>query len=307
MSLQRLTDANAVMLPKMLTREATYRMMTPPATDNNIDIAFLGNSILYFNDCPRVLESMLESKYARVTQNSCLRGGASLKELWVQGNGMATKFASGTPRENGTYDIGASSVQALLGHHSWDFCVLNDFTQGPARHETRQESKIMLDRCYAPLFEKCGAVPIVIQTAAYRKPVRNTQDLGTVEQWTKRLYDGCNEYVRVLEEALPDSQTPRLAPVGNAIFTIYNDNRELWNKLFYTDDFHPSPHGTYLQACVLYCVIVNEAPPMYDPAIWNKCRYMQRVNKQSLPLPTLEEAAVLREYACQEFGIGECN
>jgi hypothetical protein len=165
----------------------------------------------------------------------------------------------------------------------------------------------MLDRCYAPLFEKCGAVPIVIQTAAYRKPVRNTQDLGTVEQWTKRLYDGCNEYVRVLEEALPDSQTPRLAPVGNAIFTIYNDNRELWNKLFYTDDFHPSPHGTYLQACVLYCVIVNEAPPMYDPAIWNKCRYMQRVNKQSLPLPTLEEAAVLREYACQEFGIGECN
>jgi hypothetical protein len=33
-------------------------------------------------------------------------------------------------------------------------------------------------------------------------------------------------------------------------------------------------------------------------------RLMQRVNKQSLPLPTLEEAAVLREYACQECGIG---
>ena len=217
------------------------------------------------------------------------------------------KFASGNPREDGTYDIGASSVQALLSDHAWNYCVLNDFTQGPARLETREESKQVLNRFYAPLFQKCGAIPIVIQTTAYRKPVRNTKDLGSVETWTELLYNGCNEYVQLLKEALPDSQAPRLAPVGNAFFTIYNDNRELWNNLFYTDDFHPSPSGTYLQSCILYCVIENEAPPMYHPDIWKKCRYMQRSNKESLPLPTQDEAAALREYACRECGVETNN
>lgn len=283
--------------------------MVPSTTTcaDEIRVAFLGNSILYFNDCPRVLEHMLESKYSRVRQNSCLRGGTSLTELWTQGNGMATKFATGVePREDGTFDIGASSVQALLlyDNTTWDYCVLNDFTQGPARIETREESKRMLDRCYAPLFAKSGAIPIVLQTCAYRKPIRNTKDLGTVEQWTQRLYEGCKDYVQTLSEALMDSQkTPRLAPVGNAFFSIYNDNRDLWEKLFYIDDFHPSPHGSYLQCCVLYIVMVGEAPPKYTKDIWNKCRYMQRVNRESLPLPTEEEAAILREYACRECGV----
>lgn len=276
---------------------------------DSMSVAFLGNSILYFNDCPRVLEHMLleSNKYSSgVKQNSCLCGGTSLKELWTRGNGMATKFAASSPRENGTYDIGASSVQALLlnnNDHPWDYCVLNDFTQGPARAHTREESKLMLERCYAPLFAKSGAIPIVIQTCAYRKPIRNTRDLGDVEEWTQLLAEGCKEYVDVLRKALPESQTPRLAPVGNVFFAVYNDNRDLWKKLFYTDDFHPSPHGTYLQACVLYCVMVSEAPPKYTKEIWKRCRYMQRVNKESLPLPTEEEAAILREYACQECGM----
>lgn len=220
---------------------------------------------------------------------------------------MSTKFASPkSQRDNGTFDIGASSVQALLLNDdcaSWNYCVLNDYTQGPAREESRQEAKVMLERCYAPLFDKCGATPVVLQTAAYRKPIRNTRDLGTVEEWTQRLDQGCREYVHVLKEALPSSQAPRYAPVGNAFLQVHDTNHDMWEKLFYTDDFHPSPHGTWLQACVLYCVMVGEAPPTFTPSFWDKARYMQRVKKEALPLPTAKEAAILREYACNEFGI----
>ena len=270
-----------------------------PNDTTEIRVAFLGNSILYFNDCPRVFERMLETRFSKVTQNSCLRGGTSILELWTQGNGMTCKFATGQqPRSNGTYDIGAPSVQALLHNNSWDFCVINDFTQGPARAKTREESKLMLQRCYAPLFRKCRAVPIILLTAAYRKPIRGTDDLGNVDEWTRRLEEGCQEYVQVLSKELPETQAPLLAPVGNAYLKIRNDNLELWKKLFYRDNFHPSPHGTWLQACVLYCTIVGEAPPTYDPNIWHTCRYMQRRDKEPSPLPTIEEADILRQYAC---------
>lgn len=268
-----------------------------------ISVAFLGNSILYFNDCPRVMEYMLETKFPEnVKTDSCLRGGTSLKELWTQSNGMSKKFAT-IKNDDGSYDIGAPSVQSLLHDSQWDYCVMNDFTQGPARISSREESKQMLERCYAPLLQKSGAIPIIIQTTAYRKPIRGTNDLGSVPEWTQRLDEGCREYVEVLKQALPTSQTPRLAPVGNAYLSIYENDCELWEKLFYIDDFHPSPHGTWLQACVLYCVIVGQAPPIFTPDIWKRARYMQRVNKESSPLPTKEEAAVLREYACRECGI----
>jgi len=301
-----LTASRATTKHYSTRRADTMIIMTPPpttTTDHEIRVAFLGNSILYFNDCPRVLESMLESKFSTVTQSSCLRGGTSLKELWTQGNGMARKFASGKPRSNGTYDIGASSVHALLSDNTWNYCVVNDFTQGPAREQTRDESKLMLRQCYAPLFIKSGATPVVLQTAAYRKSIRNTSDLGSVEEWTRKLDEGCREYLAVLKDCLPESQAPRYAPVGNVFFTIYNDNLVLWEKLFYTDDFHPSPHGTWLQACILYCIVVGEAPPTYSPSIWKRARYMQRVKKEPMPLPTVEEAALLREYACNECGI----
>jgi hypothetical protein len=161
----------------------------------------------------------------------------------------------------------------------------------------------MLQRCYAPLFLKSGATPVVLQTAAYRKPIRNTNDLGSVEEWTQRLDEGCLEYVQVLKEALPERQAPRLAPVGNAFFKIHNENYKLWEKLFFTDDFHPSPHGTWLQACILYCVMLGEAPPAYTPDVWDNCRYMQRKNREPSPLPTAEEATMLRQYACDACGI----
>ena len=71
-----------------------------------IAMAFLGNSMQYKNDCPRLVQQMVVQQAAavliltsRITttlvlQDSCLRGGASLPGLWRNGNGMAEKFAT---------------------------------------------------------------------------------------------------------------------------------------------------------------------------------------------------------------------
>jgi hypothetical protein len=123
-----------------------------------------------------------------------------------------------------------------------------------------------------------------------------------------------------------------IAPVGEAYRYLHHHNPALWNKLYSWDDFHPSPHGTWLQACVIYCtcfgtktadtpqqqprgdsgsnknsksvrLLLPPQPPVYNPLWWEKSRYMQPPDQKPLPLPTAEEAMELRRVACLVCGV----
>jgi hypothetical protein len=67
----------------------------------------------------------------------------------------ATRFGSSenAKRDDGTVDTGAATVLALLAHDpsTWDYVVMNDYTQAPARTETRLETIQALDRLRRPL------------------------------------------------------------------------------------------------------------------------------------------------------------
>ncbi|GKY90771.1 hypothetical protein MPSEU_000049900 [Mayamaea pseudoterrestris] len=275
--------------------------------NDSIRVAFLGNSMLYFNDCPRLVERMLQSNYQHVYQDSCLRGGASLQSLFKDGNGMRQTFA--TPpalREDGSHDIGAPCVRALLQSQTWDFVVMNDHTQAPARIKTRQETSEALRELYAPLMlhleqhhatSPSPPIAILIQTPAYRYPnVKHSDDLGNFDSFTQKLTAGYQEYMETLEAA---GVTSRIAPVGQAFRHVRNQDAELWSKLYWRDDFHYSPSGTWLQACVIYCTMTQSDPPVLQPEWWTCCRRMQPDNETPLPLPNAEEAEELRQVAIQ--------
>lgn len=280
-------------------------------------VAFIGNSILYFNDCPRLLQHMMGGS---MIQDSCLRGGANLSTLWSGGNGMKRIFGSPNGRirnENSNsggkhgHDIGASTVEELLSdERGWDFVIMNDHTQFPARLNTREQSIQILETKYAPLLRKCDCIPIFLQTAAYRYKITNgAEDLGDTQNFTRLIQEGLETYMDKLAKKIHenddvDDRRPRMAPVGNAYLSVHNSDPKLWEKLFCADNFHPTPHGTWLQACVLYCTILNEAPPDYDARWWDTMRY-RTMDRHQPPFPTKGEAAQLREVAIQVCGIND--
>jgi hypothetical protein len=199
----------------------------------------------------------------------------------------------------GDEDSGQPTVQALLNlTAAWDYVVINDYTQGPAREEKRTASKQVLKDEYGPALVVSGGIPVFLQTAAYREPVKDSEDLGTVHEFTQLLSAGYQEYADLMEDILPANQKPLIAPVGDAYLYLYEYNREIWQKLFYVDDFHPSPLGTWLQACILYSTITKEAPPIYNADWWKEARFMMPRDKVQLAVPTTEEAEVIRTCAC---------
>jgi hypothetical protein len=264
--------------------------------------------------------------------------------LLEKGNGMKNKFSSrpevslftkhdkhneddettATPR----YDIGAPTVADLLGETTWDFVIVNDHTQSPARLKTKQASMEVLKNQYLPLLlqnrkdddkEQQQQHPITtiifIQTAAYKSQINNSQDLGNFDEFTDKLSQGYQEYANLINNNNGNGVIlAKVAPVGIAVQHIKrnhcdgNDDKDnsssLWAKLYARDDFHPSPLGTWLEACVLYCTITGETPPKYDEGWWETARYMQPPDEgTALPLPTMEEATLLADVAwkvCQQ-------
>ena len=280
-------------------RSSSRVASTTPGSDgvqiSGVRVAFAGNSVLYYNDCPRLLEAIAGGTRA-VSTDCCLRGGATLKSLLDKGVGDAFELPANR-REDGTCDSGAPTVQALLSV-PWDFVVMNDFTQGPARAESRAASVAVLVERYAPLLERCGATPVLLQTWAYRAPTRGSDDLGDHEQFTSALIDGVRVYQRALAAA--GLAATRVARVGDAFLAVRREDPDLWRALFHTDDFHLSPSGTYLEASVLHATLFGEPPPQAAAdagALFDRARVMQPPDEPALPLPTPEEMAYFRRVA----------
>ena len=206
------------------------------------------------------------------------------------------------------YDVGSPTVRDLwrcddveddtanTSTTRWDFVVMNDHTQGPARATSRKaHEKVLLEK-YLPLIAKNHATPIIIETHAYRYPgINNSADLGNVYEFTKSVREGVQSYVKALQSKLPESIQPRLSPVGTAFLHVHDDNHEVWEGLFDSHDhFHPSPSGTYLQGCVLHWTIFRSPPPLSRTedeikSLWKDARVMHDIRNGDTgpPLPTL--------------------
>lgn len=310
----------------------------------NISVAFIGNSMTYYNDLPRFLEGITQH---HLTQKSCLHGDASLTRILQTGSGMSEKFR--TPNaldENGMYDLGACTVkQLLLGRDEdlelqvltntseslrndgtnpclqdpayltyldthvfqetpkYNFIVLNDNTRNPGRQATRDAGLRILKSHYVPLFLETGATPVFFDTHAYAD---NSTEFSDIPTFTSLTYDGYKKYLTLVSSLLPASQAPRLAPVGLAFLTVWEERRDLWHRLFHNFDHkHASPYGTFLTASVIHYTLVGEMPARKQAfprskdmsELWASARVMQQADEPPNPFPSYEEAEYLYDVA----------
>lgn len=181
----------------------------------------------------------------------------------------------------------------------YDFVVMNDQTRYPAEYSKRMTSLLALTSSYAAIFLESDARPVFLATHGYKSKKINTTMVGDVPEFTSRVHYGYQQYAQALGHYLPADQTPLIAPVGLAFLVIWEEARGQWEKLFFTDGFHPSPHGTYLIGCVVYATLYNRMPPTGTSFprdmshLWRRARKMQIGSGSAMDFPTGDEAAYL--------------
>ena len=85
-----------------------------------MNIAYLGNSFIYYNDLPTTLAALTPP----TTVSLVLRGGASLTTLYHSG--------ANHPLTTNTHTLFSTVANAFDGN-TYDYTIMNDFSQGPAR------------------------------------------------------------------------------------------------------------------------------------------------------------------------------
>ena len=234
---------------------------------------------------------------------------------------------------------------------AWDYVVLNDQSMKPALLNKRYNTIDVLQNYYAPLLVESGATPVLYSTYGYwRTDINMTEkfrrdqsssksDGASVEDvptFASRLHRGYELYARALEESmikyessrntnngsrrnLKKKRNPsrvRIAPVGLVFLTVWEENHNLWQKLFFDGDlYHPSPLGTYIIGCTIYSTIFEQLPPAVTDddstattigvddgtqqprstmsTLFSKARSMQLYG-DDLPLPSVDEALYAR-------------
>jgi hypothetical protein len=217
---------------------------TSELASQNIRIIFIGNSMMSRNDCPGVVSGIIRQAGNTLTSTVCLRNGATLSSIWNNDRGC---------------------FEGQFSSNTINYVVMNDHSQSPARSSSRAATVNILKSKYAPLFNTNGGgtsrppIPILIQTPAYRQEgIQDSGDLGSFDQFTNLLSEGLRQYRKALSSLL--SSGSRVAAVGDAFRVVRNKDRAMFDKLYNSDNFHLSPHGTWLQSCMIYITAFNKRP-----------------------------------------------
>jgi hypothetical protein len=203
-------------------KQTLKKLLTP-----DLQVLFIGNSFIYFNNMPRLVGAISESVDGpRIKTEMVAIGGARLEDLWKQGSALA----------------------AIHKQH-WDYVVMNEQSAlggGIVNGEKRIGDPANFFR-YAGMFDaeirKSGAKTVILMTWKDRDDSDRIQnDLNSAFlEFRRQMHGG----VILVPLSAAWALTGKTAPEIN---------------LYFEDNHHPSKEGSYLEACTIYASLTRQSP-----------------------------------------------
>jgi len=188
-----------------------------------LQVLFIGNSQIYYNDLPRTVEAIAESAPAdrpRIRADRFVAGGASLERLWDAGAGPGT-------------------ARAKIVEKKWDYVIVQDI------FNVKKES---FDK-YAPLFHE------LMQKNGSRTVLFCTASIST-------MYPEGFQNLNDMHIAMGKKLNVPVAAAGKAWLVYWGDKPtpEQRLALYDPDKQHPGKKGSYIYACTLYAALTEASP-----------------------------------------------
>lgn len=217
-------------------------MLSCSARSSPKEILFIGHSYFFCNDLPGLVEAIATGENKKVAV-------------------LDSSYANFTIVRH----LSDKQTQKHLIERKWDTAIFTDFP-GYMMADDRVEREILPS--WIEFKEKLNMLGIdeiyVMDNWAYRTGMVSTVYYRTYETMQPKMTEN---YARTAETA----EIP-LIPVGSAWLEFYHRHSDF--KLWTADGIHPSPTGSYLAACVIYCSLFHEpiknlsaAPSWIDPTL----------------------------------------
>ncbi len=193
-----------------------------------LNILFIGNSFTFVNDLPKMLETLAADAGDELSTASVLRGGAYLYQFADPENDLGKRLAEIYPMKN------------------WDFIVLQDQSFNPANKPENFLDSVKM------LCEQMNrsAKFLFYSTWAYRDQTEKLAKTGMT-------YSEMLAALTASYQKAADLYHGIRVPVGDAFALSTAEHPDI--DLYTEDDYHPSPCGTYLAACLFYRAITGKS------------------------------------------------
>lgn len=190
-----------------------------------LHVLFIGNSYTYFNNLPEMFAKLAEAGHQKkIIYAMQAPGGLRLKDHWTR-----------------------PETRTALSTGKWDYVVLQDQSTLGTNYYFEGKPRIPTDELFHPYaidfakaIKDANAIPVFYLTWARKKVPEDQAALNAA-------------YMRAARET-----KSIVAPAGLAWAAIEEHSPSI--NLFYKDGSHPSPAGTYLNACVFYATIFGRSP-----------------------------------------------
>jgi len=194
---------------------------------------------------------------------------------------MVTTVQSNTEGGRGLYDPIPQEQKDALEKQTWDFVVLQDYSETPGLPDSdpnKNGSLNALETYYHPTIrDKSKAKAIFYETWGYCCGDSNYPQYSDFLSMNSALKSGYEEYRDLMNKGEPpateQSYSSHINPVGMGFLQVYQDDiskglNPLTNGTFiqlYVPlnpgyDKHPTQFGSYLIACIHYAAINGKSP-----------------------------------------------
>jgi hypothetical protein len=198
-----------------------------------LHILFVGNSLTYQNDLPRLFAGLAKSRGHDVQVDMYAPGGYRLAQHATDQR-LLDKIDGG----------------------GWDVVVLQEQSQMPAAPRERLEREVY--PFAQALSQRVRATSPHARIAFYQTMARRNGDVQTFPDLPEaHTYEGMQRRINASYAEMAKANHGLLVPVGAAWEKARKQNPAL---PLYADDVHPSLIGTYLAACVFYATVFGESP-----------------------------------------------
>ncbi len=198
-----------------------------------IRVLFIGNSLTYVNDLPRMIAGLAKSRNFSLEYDSYAPGGYRLSQH-------------------------ASDVllEEKINKGAWDFVVLQEQSQLPAlsQEEVKSEVYPFAQRLSQSIRQANPRARVVF----YMTMARRNGDAKNAKAFPEvATYAGMQRRINFSYTHMAQQNRGLLAPVG-VVWQKVRLDRPAIN--LYADDTHPNIAGSYLAACVFYASFFKDTP-----------------------------------------------
>jgi hypothetical protein len=203
---------------------------------HKVNVLFIGNSYIYYNDLPKIFGAISNSLGDSVYYNSSTPGGYTLEQHSKD-----------------------SSTLNLIKQGKWDFVVLQEQSQLPSLPIRQVEKQfypfaLQLDSIIHTYNKRA-------KTIFYMTWGRKNGDASMCNVWKPVCnYEGMDSLIAVRYSFVAHSCNAIVSPVGRVWRHLVHNNPDI--DLYDNDGGHPSIKGSYLAACCFYTTVFRKNPEL---------------------------------------------